>query len=145
MSLELSKEALLSVASNAVAAGVSAVNTNIFDMSGYDAISFHTKLNTVVDGCVLQVTAYSNTVSSTAGGTAVQNGATPTFTASGSSNTIMVCDVIRPKNRYVFATVSRTAQNATIDSIVAMQYRAKNLPVTQGAQVISQALGGPEA
>jgi hypothetical protein len=144
MSIELSKECIVSVASNAVAAGVTPVNTAVYDMAGFDAISFICKFNTVVDTSVLGLQAWENSTNSTSGATEVTNG-TASFTALTSSNNMLVVDVIRPKLRFVFATLTRTVANATVDSILALQYRAKNIPVTLSANVLASQLSTPEA
>jgi hypothetical protein len=48
MSMELSNEVLVSVGANAQAAGTTAVNTAVLDMTGFDAVTFVCKFNTVV-------------------------------------------------------------------------------------------------
>ena len=68
MSLELSKEVVVSVASNAVAAGVTAVSSNVVDMAGFDAVAFVAKLNTVVDASILTLQAFENAANSNSGG-----------------------------------------------------------------------------
>jgi hypothetical protein len=52
--------------------------------------------------------------------------------------------VVRPSKRYVFANLTRTTANATIDGIIAIQYRTRNLPVTQPATLAASALSTPE-
>lgn len=129
-----------------VAAGTSAQSTSALDMSGFDGVIFIAVLNTVVDGSVLTLTAYDNATNTNSGGTAVTGGATNAVTAATSSNTVIVLDVIRPAGRYVYATLTRTAQNATIGGIIAIQYKGKGPdPITQGATVLASALSTPES
>ena len=48
-------------------------------------------------------------------------------------------------NLYSFDEENDIVHIATVDSIIALQYRAKNIPVTQPATVIASALSSPEA
>lgn len=131
---------------NAVAAGTSAQNTSVLDMQGYDAVIFVALLGAVTDASVLTLTAKENTANSTSSPTPtdVSGGATSAVTASANSNHVLASDVIRPSKRYVFAALTRTAQNAAIDGVIAIQYRARDLPVTQPATLIASALSTPE-
>jgi hypothetical protein len=127
--------------SNGAAAGTSEVDSSILDMSGYDGVMFVASLATVVDACVLTLTPQDNTLNQTGGMTAITGITAPTFTASTSSNTLMVVDVYRPQSRYVRAAFTRTAQNATLNNIVAIQYKASKKPTTQGTTVLASAFG----
>ena len=144
MSYEFVKSTLVSVAANSAVAAQTALNTAVLDMDGFDAVTFICKLNTVTDTSILTLTAYENTTSSTSNATAVTGGASTAVTASTSSNTIIVVDVIRPKMRYCFASLTRTVANCVVDSIIALQYRAREVPVTQPAAVIAAQLSTPE-
>jgi hypothetical protein len=143
---ELLNQSVITRVSNAVSAGTTAVDSTILDMSGFDAVVFVVCLNTVTSGSVMTLTAMENTSSSTSGATAVTNGATATITDSGgaSSNGVFVSDVIRPSQRYVYANFTRTTANAAIDSIIAVQYRARNIPTTQPATVLASVTSTPE-
>jgi hypothetical protein len=141
--LEILNQCAIDQISNGATAAETAVTSSVLDMSGYDGVLFIASLATVVDTSVLGLTAYENTANSTSGGTAVTNGAA-TFTASGSSNTLLVVDVIRPKNRYLYCTLTRTTANATLNNIVAVRYRGHAAPVTQGATVLAAVTSTPE-
>jgi hypothetical protein len=93
----------------------------------------------------MTATAKENTTNSTSGWTAVSGGATSSVTASTSSNTDFVVDVIRPKDRYVGVAFTRTTQNATVNAIYAVQYRTQSKPVTQPTTVIGSVISTPEA
>src|SRR5258707_107265 len=127
---ELSKDCLITRVSNSAAAGTSEVDSTILDMTNYDAVCFIALFNTVVDASVLTLTAKENTTSSTSGATAVTGGAAGPITASTNSNAVMMTDVIRPAKQFVYAALTRTAQNATLDGIIAIQYRVGKVPVT---------------
>lgn len=140
----LYQEAVVSVVSNAVTAGTTAVTTSALNMAGFDAVTYVAVLGTVTDGSVLTLTAYENTANSNSGGTAVTGGATASVTASSSSNTQFVVDVIRQADQYSYATLTRTTDNAVVNCILAIQYRAKVTPVTQPASVVGNAISSPE-
>lgn len=127
--------------SNGSAAGQTEVDSSILDMSGYDGVMFVASLAAVTDACVLTLTPQDNATNATGGMAAITGITAPTFTASTSSNTMLVVDVYRPQLRYVRAALTRTAQNAAVNCIVAIQYKATKKPTTQGATVLASAYG----
>lgn len=129
---------------NAVAAGTSAQSTTALDMSGYNSVIYIALLGTVTDGSILTLTAFDNAANSNSGGTAVSGGAAAAYTAASDSNHYLVTDVIRPTGRYSYAQLTRTAQNAAIDGILAIQYNADTKPVAQPAALVAAALSTPE-
>ncbi len=142
---EFLKEVKIVRCSNGASAGTSLVTSSAVDMNGYQAVAFVASLGTVVDASVLTLTAYENTSNSASGGTAISGGATSPLTASTSSNTDLVVDCVRPADRYVYCTLARTAQNATVNAIYALLYRAQQIPVSQPATVAASASSNPEA
>jgi len=142
----LLKDAKITVVMNAVTAGTSEQKSSVLDMAGFDAVAFIAVFGTVTDASVITLTAYENSASSTSSPApvAVTGGATASLTASTSSNTFMVVDVIRPSKRYVFADITRTTQNAVINCVIAIQYRTKNKPVTQPTTLVESAISTPE-
>lgn len=141
----LLKDAKVTRVMNAVAAGQTAQSTTALDMSGYDAVLYVVLFGTVTDNSVLTATANENASNSNSGGTAVTGGATAAVTAATNSNNVMLVDVVRQSKQYSYLTITRTAQNAAIDGVIAIQYRTRSLPVTQPTTVIGSALSTPEA
>lgn len=133
-----SRDILFTKVSNGATAGQTEVDSSILDMSGYQGVIFIVDLATVVDASVLTLTVQQNTANSTSGMAAI-TGASCTFTASGSSNTIMFVDVYEPLQRYLRAAFTRTAQNATVNTIVALQYKSMKKPTVQGSTVLASA------
>lgn len=130
--------------SNAVAAGTSDISSSVMDMTGFDRIAFVVFLADVIDGSVLTLTARQNTANSSSTPTPTSTGvATAAFTASATSadNKMLMVDVVRPIERYVFAFLTRITQNAAIDGIFAIQYNARTNQVTQPAEMIASVLG----
>lgn len=140
--LSLLNDAKWTQVSNGATAAQTELDSSILDMAGYDSVIFIATLGTVTDACVLGLAAQQNSVNSTSGMAQITNGpgtvnAAATFTASGSSNTILITDVFRPIQRYVRAALTRTTQNAVVNNIIAVQYNSRSLPVTQSASVLA--------
>jgi hypothetical protein len=145
MSHQLSSECVFNIVNTGATAAQTAVTSSAVDMAGFDAISFVATLAAVTDTSVLTLTVYENATNSNSGGTAISGAATTPFTASTSSNTALIVDVIRPSKRYTYCTLTRTTANAVVSNIVSIQYRSKSLPVSQGSAIIASALSTPEA
>ena len=142
--LELVNQCVVTKVSNGAAAGTSPVTSSILDMKGFDAVAFIADMGTCVSGGTVALAASENTVSSTSGGTTVSGGSTGTVTTgTASSNSTLALDCIRPSKRYVYATWTPTTSNAALNTIVAIQYRAKSVPTTQPASVMPVATSTP--
>ena len=48
--------------------------------------------------------------------------------------------VVRPTARYVYGSLTRTAANAVVDGIIAIQFRGTKCPITQGSTVLASAI-----
>jgi hypothetical protein len=53
---------------------------------------------------------------------------------------MLVLDVIRPREQFVRAVLTRATANAAVDGILAIQYRAGTKPCVQDASVIASNL-----
>lgn len=115
--------------SDAVAAGQTTVTTSVVDMKGYTSVAFLAVLGTVTSTGVSTLTAKSNTANSTSG-TAVKT-STTTAATTDNSNGMLLLDINRPSQEYVFATLDRTTANVAVDGIFAILYNAGEHPVTQ--------------
>ena len=126
--------------SNAAAAAQTAINSSILSMDGFDGVIFIALLGTVTDASVVTLTAFNNSVSSTV--SAVTTGVAASITAATSSNGALMVDVFQPSKEYVYANLTRTAQNAAVDGIIAIQYSARNKPTAQDlTTILASALG----
>ncbi len=126
--------------SNGAAAGQTAVTTSTFDMSGYDSVCLIADLAAVTDGCVLSLKAQDGNQANGGDAADISGATTGTFTASSSSNKLVVLDAVQPQLRYVTAVLGRTTQNAVVNTIIAILYRTKTKPVTPDASVILSAV-----
>ena len=142
----LLKDTLVTRVMNAVAAGTSEQKSTVLDMQGFDSVMFVLLLGDVTIADVLTLTAKSNPTSSTTGGTS--EGAVAAQTdpdGTSEDNKVVVLDILRPTQRYIFADITRITANAAIDGVLAIQYNAKSMPQTQGSTVLASALAGPNA
>ena len=131
------------------AAGTSTINSTVLDMgtgeSAFDAVCFIVQTGDATSGTVLTATAKRNTASSTSSPTPVTTGVSATYTATSSTDTdnkLLIVDVRRcGVARYIYLELLRATQNCEIASCVAIQYRARKLPATQGSTVIASSKG----
>lgn len=109
----------------------------ILDMLGYDSVMFVAAMEDVVNLSVVSLraaggdtndTAEMNLLTGTVGGTA---------TATTFDDKLLVLDLVKPNERYIEAQLFHVTQNAPFDSVVAIQYNARNMPVTQGSTVVA--------
>lgn len=67
---------------------------------------------------------------------------TTALAAAGATNyddKLIVLDTRGPVNRYVFSRLLRTTANVAVNSVLAILYKARKLPVTQGSDVVASA------
>lgn len=126
------------VVEDAASAGTSELTSDVVDMAGYDGVRAIALTGDATSGSVITLNIKSNSANSTSSPTPVTE-ASATYTAGASDADVkaLTVDVIRPTGRYVFATLTRTAQNCVINGIILELYRARTVPVTQDATVIS--------
>jgi hypothetical protein len=145
--LSLLKDCKITRVLNSVTAGTSDQDGTVLDMTGFDGVIFQAAVGDVTSGSILELQVFGNTANSTSSPTPVEltaDSAGPvTAGASDYDSKLLVVDVIRPAYRYVFPRLKRGTQNAVIDGIIAIQYRSRDVPVTQGSTVGASALIGP--
>ena len=138
MGLTFSSDCLISRVSNAVAAGTTDINpSNGVDMSGWDGVCFVFGFGTLTSGAVTGIRAQSSEDDGVADTYADIAGSAQTV-ADTESNKLRYMDILRPPERYVKPYVDRATQNAVLDFIIAIRYRAHGAvvqPVTQPATV----------
>jgi len=111
-------------------------DSTILDMTGFDSVLFVVKLGTSNAGNFAK--AQEDSVIGFGG---VQD---LLGTKSAGQKTLLV-DVQRPVKQFVRCAVIRAGANTTVDSVVAIQYNARNLPIVQAATVaLAQAMAPAE-
>jgi len=128
--MNLSQNVKFTRVMDAVAAGKAANSGDILDMSGFEGVVFVCALGAVTDDSVVTMKAQQDDVNAS-GGMADLTGATVTLTGSTDSNQCLLLDLYRPTKRYVRPVVTTATENAAIDGVIAIQYGARYLPVTQ--------------
>ena len=132
-----------------VSAGATAAFTDVesdrVDMTGFDSVLFVCALGAVTSGGVVQLVAKSNAADSASNSTTEKSGTSITTSSGDYDNKLLIVDLHRPTLRYAYVTVVRDTQNAAINYILAIQYNAKNVPITQGSTVGDLVFAGPLA
>jgi hypothetical protein len=119
--------------SNAVAAGVTTINATHVDMSGSESVVFAIHFGAIVSGAATSVKLQQGDLSDDSDMADI-TGATLTV-ADTDDNRIALLEAVQPKKRYVRVVVSRATQNATVDTISALLFSRRKVPVTQDTTV----------
>ncbi len=141
----LSKDCKFTMVNNPVAAGTTGQDSSRVDMTGYDSVMFIWSLGDNVSGAVFTATAKSNAADSTSSSTTEKAGTTITAGTSDTDNKLICVDLHRPTLRYAYSSLAIATQNVVVNCCIAIQYNAKNPPVTQSSSVFDCVLGGPNA
>ena len=137
--LSILKDCKITRVSNAAAAAQTELDSTCVDMAGYDSVLFLVALGTVTDNSVMTMTIKSNTTNTNSGGTTEKAGTA--VTAATSSNKTMAVEVHKPSQEFVYCAFTRTAQNAAVDAIYAIQFNAHTVPQTHG--LLDATISGP--
>ncbi len=132
----LSKDVKITRVLNAVAAGTSNQNGSAVDMSGFDGVMFIASFGTLTATQVTSLKAQQGNLSNMSDAADLA-GTNVGPLADGDSNKALVLDVYRPTDRYVRPVVVRGTANAVIDSVIAIQYRGRKMPVVQDTTTIA--------
>jgi len=133
----LTKDAKISRVSNAVAAGVTTINSSSVDMQGFESVTFAVAFGTIVAGAVTSVKVQSSSDDGSSDAFADLTDTSVTV-ADDADNGVTFVEVVRPRERYVRCVVSRATQNSTVDAILAFQTCPRELPVTHGSGVTGE-------
>lgn len=109
--------------------------TDVLDLAGYEAVVF-----LVVAGDIgaagLTVTAQQDENDDAAFADAEDlEDAELTF-ADADDDLVGILDIGKPENRYIRLNMEAGANDCDVDAVIAIKYRARDLPVTQGATVV---------
>jgi len=131
----LTEEVKVSLAINATegAAGTTDVSGDIQDMAGFEAVAFAVTFGAITANAVTSVKVQQGDESDLSDAEDVA-GSSITV-ADDDDDQVFISDIIRPEKRYVRVVVDRGTANAVVASALALQYRAKEMPVTQSADV----------
>lgn len=119
---------------NAVAAGTTDQNSTEVDMQGWDGVLFIAAFGALTATQVTQIKAQQDAVTGM-GSAADLAGTLVGPLADGDGNKCLALDVYRPQERFVRCVVDRGTANAVIDGVIAIQYKGRKAPVTQGTTI----------
>lgn len=109
------------------------VESDIVDMAGFDGVLFVVLWGAITDGTP-KVKAQQD--SGAAMAAAADLAGSSVAVTTDDDNKMALLDIYQPQERYVRAVVTRGGSTgAVVDAILAIQYGAKNEPVTQSADV----------
>lgn len=116
----------------------------VLDMAGFESVMFIAEMGNVLTTSVVSLRAAQGTTNDTAEMDLLTGSSGGTAGASDMDDKIIILDVVRPTERYVEVQLFHVTADAPFDSIVAIQYGARNMPVTQGSTVYdSDTLANP--
>ena len=122
---------------NAAAAAQTTLTTDVVDTQGFDSVAFVAFLGDVADTSVLTLTGFTNDTDDTVTPTQLASPVTFTAGASDADNKLLLLDLHKPRQRYVYATLARGTANAAVNGILAILYNAHDKPVNIPADVIA--------
>ena len=138
--MNLLEDAKFDRISNAVAAGQTTVTSDVIDMAGYSACYFVVLLADVSDGAELQLQIQHGDESGGGDMDDTELYANYDAGASDADNKAIICEIVRPRKRYVRAKLTRASADAEVDAIFAIVHQAGDLPVTQSLDVLASAI-----
>jgi len=129
----LSEKAVFDRVKTIQTVATTAIESDIIDMAGFDAILFIVVWGAITDGTPL-VKVQSGADSGLSD--AADLASTSVAAAITDDNKLSIVDVTGISERYVRAYVTRGGSTgAVVDAIIAIKYKAKKEPVTQSADV----------
>lgn len=141
----MGKDCKITKLANYAAASTTDVESSRVDMTGFDSVMFISSIGDCTNGAVIQLIAKSNAADSTSGSTTEKTGTSITAGASDYDNKLLILDIHKPTLRYAYVTQVIDTQNAVFENIIAIQYNAKSVPITQPASVGQLEFAGPLA
>lgn len=124
----LSDSVKITKVSAATAAGTSVINSSVVDMQGYDGCLFVVTAGAIVAGGVQSLKVQQD--AAVGMGAAADLAGTGLTVADDDDNQVFWLDVKRPGERYLRLVISRATQNSAWGEIYAIQYRGRQLPVS---------------
>ena len=126
----LLEEVKVTKLNDATAAGVTAINSGIVDMSGFDGVVFLTSSGTILATGTATIKAQQGQQSNLSDAADLA-GTSQAFVDTDDNKSVAI-DIKRPNERYLRCVITRATANSDWGPIWALQYRTRKLPVTQG-------------
>jgi len=112
------------------AAGTTDINGTVIDMSGFEGVMFVCVMGAITSTAVTSLKAQQGEQSNLSD--AADLAGTGMTIADDDDEQVFILDIYRPLERYVRPVVDRGTANAVVQSCIAIQYGARETPVTQG-------------
>lgn len=125
---------ILKIADSAAAAKT-VVTSDTVDTQGYEGVCFICKLGAVVNAGAVSMAIYQGEASDMSDEGALSGASAAIATTDTDSEQSLIVDVIKPRERYLRAKVTRATQNSEVDAMFAILYNPKQKPVTQPSTV----------
>lgn len=126
--------------SDAVAAGTSTVTSTALNMDGFDSCVFLVAFGAIVSGAVTSIKAQISADDADADAYADLAGTSQTVADTDDDKVFGIVihqptdvDATASGGCYLKCIVLRATQNSTVDGIIALQYNARDIPVTHDA------------
>lgn len=133
----LSQDVKITRVANAAAAGTTAVTGTSVDCATFGAATFYAMLGAITAGGSGNLKVQQSDAAAT--GFTDLAGASASYT-DADGNRVLVVEVNQPRKRYLRPVVTRSAENAVVDGVLAMQSQAHAEPVTHGSTVVAPVL-----
>ena len=117
-----------------VNAGTAANLSAAVDMAGYEGVLFVVSLGAITTTGIATVKV--SQCDTSGGSYADLTGTSVASTADGDAQGLILVEVINPLERYLKVTVTTATANVEIDSVTAIKFGAKAMPITENADVI---------
>ena len=130
--MNLSRFGKVTRVSNAAAAATTDVTSSSVDMQGFDSVTFYVAMGAIVSGAATSIHAEQSADDSSFADLAGTN----ITIADDDDNQVAILEIEQPSDRYLRVVVDRATQNATVDSIIAVQTKANKEPVTHDSSTV---------
>lgn len=133
MNLNFLRDCKITRVEASAVAGTTTLTTDILNMQGYDSVCFIALLGDVTDTSVLALKVLGNATNDTVSPTEYAGNAAFTAGASNADSKMLIVDVQKPRDQYVYATLARGTANAVLDGIIAIQYNSHEKGLSDAA------------
>lgn len=124
-------------ADGAGSASATPTKCDIIDMAGFDSVMFIASMGNVLDTSAVSLKVAGATTNSTGAMALLAGSAGGTATATSYDDKLVILDVVKPTYQYLEAQIFHVTADAPFDGIFAIQYNAKDVPITQGSTVVA--------
>lgn len=126
----------------AQAAAQTTIETDSFDVSGFQAALLEVSIGSVAAGGTVTITVEGSEDDTTFAGMGLQGSYRDSSATAyeialdeTAADKVVLIDLATPRNRYIRLSIARGTANSAIDSVVCHQYMSSHVPVTHDSSV----------